>query len=129
MNEERMRILKMIQEGTLSAEEGARLLDALDSPEEQTFRPGEEGETRGKGRFLRIRVSDAVTGREKVNLAVPIGLAKMLSSLVPESQRERIETYGIRFEDLIKNVESGKVGKVVDIDNHDQDEKIEISIE
>lgn len=129
MNEERMRILKMIQEGTLSAEEGARLLDALESPEEQTFRPGEEGQTRGKGRFLRIRVSDSVTGGEKVNLAVPIGLAKMLSSLVPESQRQRIETYGIRFEDLIKNVESGKVGKVVDIDSHDQDEKIEISIE
>ncbi|MCA0984642.1 DUF4097 family beta strand repeat-containing protein [Halobacillus yeomjeoni] len=30
MNEERMRVLKMIEEGTISAEEGSRLLDSLD---------------------------------------------------------------------------------------------------
>ncbi len=129
MSEERMRILKMIQEGTLSAEEGARLLDALESGTEESFRPSGEGETRGKGRFLKIRVYDAVTGREKLNLNVPIGLAKMLSSLVPESQREQLESHGIRFDDLLRTVESGKVGKVVDINNHDQDERVEISIE
>lgn len=129
MNEERMRILKMIQEGTLSAEEGARLLDALGNPEGEQGRPASEGEPRGKGRFLRIRVYDSVTGREKVNLTVPIGLAKMLSSLVPESQRQQLESHGVRFDDVLKSVESGRTGKIVDISNNDQDENVEISIE
>ncbi|MFG6114648.1 DUF4097 domain-containing protein [Halobacillus sp. MO56] len=36
MEEERLRILKMIEEGTVSAEEGAKLLDALTTSEEQS---------------------------------------------------------------------------------------------
>lgn len=128
MSEERLRILKMIQEGTISAEEGARLLDALEPPSDEGVRTG-GGEPRGKGRFLHIRVFDSVTGREKVNMNIPIGLAKMVSSLVPDSQRQQLESHGVRLDDLMRAVETGRVGKVADIDNKDQDEKVEISIE
>lgn len=127
MSEERLRILKMIQEGTISAEEGARLLDALESPGEETTRTS--GDSRGRGRFLHVRVYDSVTGREKVNMNIPIGLAKMVGSLVPESQRTQLESHGIRVDDLLRAVESGRVGKVADISNNDQDEKVEVSIE
>jgi len=129
MSEERLRVLKMIQEGTISAEEGARLLDALESPSEGSARPESSGEPRGKGRFLHVRVYDSVTGREKVNMNIPIGLAKMVSSLVPESQRQQLESRGIRLDDLLRAVESGRIGKVADINDNDQDEKVEISIQ
>lgn len=132
MNEERMRILKMIEAGQISAEEGAKLLEALEPSGvsgTETVR-SQAGEEAGEGgRAVRIRVFDAVTGREKINLAVPIGFAKMLSSLLPEAQRRQIEEHGFRLEDVIRSIESGKVGKIVDIDNKDQDEKIEITIE
>ncbi|MGI8315532.1 DUF4097 family beta strand repeat-containing protein [Halobacillus mangrovi] len=39
MNEERMRILKMIEEGTVTAEEGAKLLDAVDDTEKNESDP------------------------------------------------------------------------------------------
>lgn len=128
MNEERIRILKMIENGQISAEEGARLIEALESPEDA------EGSTRVQtsetgAESVRVRVFDGVTGREKVNVAIPLRFARMMSSLIPEAQRSQLEEHGIRLEDIMNAIESGKVGKVVDIENKELDEKIELSIE
>ncbi|HUX22058.1 MAG TPA: hypothetical protein VMW69_12525, partial [Spirochaetia bacterium] len=87
MNEERMRILKMIQEGQISAEEGARLIEALEGERIEEVRHTSNWGQSSAGRSLKIRVIDTVTGREKINLNVPIGLAKMLSSFIPDTQR------------------------------------------
>ena len=129
MNEERMRILRMIEAGQLSAEEGARLIDALESagPEAQGQTKVEEP-VEGR-RVLRVRVYDSITGHEKVNFSVPIGLAKMLGSFLPEAQRRQLEEHGIRIADVMRLIESGKVGKVVDIESTERDEKVEITIE
>ena len=129
MNEERMRILKMIQEGQLSAEEGARLLEALERPTTERTRPTSEWELPGGAKSIRIRVFDQSTGQEKVNFGVPIVLAKMFGSFIPESQRDHLESHGIRIDDLLRAVETGKVGSVVDINNTERNERIEISIE
>lgn len=129
MDEERKRILRMIEEGRLSAEEGASLLDALDSGGEKTARGPAADSTAGTGKTLHIRVLDGMSGREKVNLNVPIGLAKMVSAFIPESQRASIEQHGIHIEELLRAVEKGEIGKVVEIKNNDTGEEIEISIE
>jgi len=130
MNEERMRILKMIQDGQISAEEGARLLEALGGGTKAKIRPTAEWEPGSVGgRTLRIKVFDSVTKREKVNLTVPLALARMVSSFIPESQRDQLESHGIHLDDVLRAVESGKVGKVVDLTDNDRDEQVEISVE
>lgn len=130
MNEERMRILKMIQDGQISAEEGARLLEALGGETNTKVRPTAEWESGSVGgKTLRIKVFDSVTQREKVNLTVPLALARMVSSFIPESQRDQLESHGIHLEDVLRAVESGKVGKVVDLTDNDRDEHVEISVE
>jgi len=77
--EERMRVLKMIEEGKISAKEGARLLGALGRSDEQARRQRGTAEAGGEGggRWLRLRVSDTRSGKTRVNLTIPIGLVNM----------------------------------------------------
>ena len=61
--EERMKILKMISEKQITADEGARLLETLREPQGRA--------DTAKARWLRIRVTDRATGRAKVNVSIP----------------------------------------------------------
>ena len=51
-HEERLQILKMVQEGKVTAEEGARLLEAVEAPDTGVETSGQPA------RWLRIRVTD-----------------------------------------------------------------------
>ena len=74
--EERLQILKMIEEGKISAAEGAELLRALETK-------GERGPTlepmkgTSNPRWFRVRVTDVQTGRNKVNVNIPMGLVNV----------------------------------------------------
>ncbi|MDX1689200.1 MAG: hypothetical protein R3248_14550, partial [Candidatus Promineifilaceae bacterium] len=74
--EERMQILRMIEEGKISAGEGAELLRALE--EKKDGGPAAEP-LRGasKPRWFRVRVTDVETGRSKVNVNIPMGLVNV----------------------------------------------------
>ncbi len=71
-SEERMRILKMIQEGKITAEEGAKLLAALRESRKEP-RTMVSASRSGKG-MLRVRVTDMSTGKAKVSVNLPLGL-------------------------------------------------------
>ena len=63
--EERMRILQMIDDGKITAEEGARLLAALsEAPKVKPRRSLRDAA--GGARWLRIRVQDTTNDRRKV---------------------------------------------------------------
>ena len=113
MNEERLRILEMIKEGTISPQEGLELLEALDStakalpagqPGPKAFDPGfeccEETETEDSGggkrksRWLFIRVDDQESGK-KVNIRVPISLAKFAGKFIPKEAKDEMKEQGI----------------------------------
>ena len=69
--EERMKILKMIEEGKLSAEEGTKLLAALS---ERRGPPARMPGMPGPARWLRIRVTDTRSGRSKASVQIPLAL-------------------------------------------------------
>ena len=71
--EERMKILKMIEEGKVSAEEGAKLLAALASAN----RPS-GGLSASGAKWLRVRVTEVNTGRSKATVQIPISLMEAL---------------------------------------------------
>ena len=77
--EEKMKILNMIQEGKITAEQGAKLLEALEEsePEEKT----DSHSTTGTAKFVKIIVTDIDTGKIKVNLSIPMGIAYIIKSL------------------------------------------------
>ena len=122
--EERMKILKMIQEGKITAEEGAKLLAALRESRGKSARPGGP-RMEGKG-WLRVRVTDMATGRTKVNVNLPLGLMdaglRIGAQYAPELQ-------GLDLNQLISEVRSGASGKIIDVIDEEDGEHVEIFIE
>jgi hypothetical protein len=122
--EERMRILKMIQEGKITAEEGARLISALQDSRKGSARSS--GATERSQSWLRVRVTDVLTGRAKVNVNLPLGLIdaglKIGAQYAPQLE-------GFDVENLISQVKSGTSGKIIDVIDEEDGEHVEIFIE
>jgi hypothetical protein len=61
--EERLKILKMIEEGKISADDGSKLLAALSAVPRPTGAAPAAAPPGGGARFLRVRVTDSATGK------------------------------------------------------------------
>ena len=123
--EERLQILKMIEEGKISAAEGAELLRALDTKSEK-FPTPEPMKGASAPRWFRVRVTDTNTGRNKVNINIPMGLVnvgiKMGARFAPQIEGKELNT-------IMDAVRSGQLGKIVDIVDTDDGERVEIFVE
>jgi hypothetical protein len=128
--EERMKILKMIQEGKITAQEGAELLEALDV---QAVRPGSPAPggpavpiSLREQRWFRVVVTDTTTGKTRVNIRLPVSLVnaglKMGAKFSPQVD-------GLDAEKLMTFLRTGETGKVIDVQNDDNSEHVEVYIE
>ena len=122
-SDERLRILKMISQKQITAEQGAGLLAALRGAP-ATKAPG--GNEPGKPRWLRVRVTDRLSGRTKVNVNLPIGLVdvglKMSSRFAPEM-------VGMDISAIQVALKNGVQGRIVAMDDEQDDERVEIFVE
>lgn len=120
--EERMKILKMIEEGKLSPEEGSQLLSAL-SRKSTSGIPnlGSSG-----AKWLRVRVTDLSTGRSKATVQIPLTLLdagmKIGAHFAPEID-------GVNMDQLMDALRSGMTGKIIDAMDDDDGEHVEIFVE
>lgn len=123
--EERMQILKMIEQGTISAKEGAELLRALDKGKSSSYTT-EPLKGSSNPRWFRVRVTDLANGRNKVNVNIPIGLVnvglKMGARFAPEVE-------GVDFEQIMEAIRSGQQGKIMDVTDDEGGERVEIFVE
>jgi hypothetical protein len=119
--EERLKILKMIDEGKISAEEGARLLAALS----QGQRPERKVAARGAAgaRWLRVRVTDVITGKPKATVNLPMGLVDAGLNIAAQYAP------GIAFDELLQAINAGAEGKIIDVVDEEDGEHVEIFIE
>jgi hypothetical protein len=127
--EERMRILMMIQEGKISASEGARLIEALDelkAPSAPTT-PSTGGVSTGKKpHYLRVLVTDSDSGKTRVNVRLPVSL---INSGLRMGARFAPEIEGLDMEDLNAWLNSGEIGQIVDIFDEEDGEHVEVFLE
>ncbi len=123
--EERMKILKMIEEGKISPEEGAKLLAALSEGRRGPGLPNAQ-RPMGAGRTLRIRVTDVVTGRSKASVQIPRGLIdagmKIGAHFAPEVD-------GVDMTNLMEAIRTGMTGKIIDVVDDEDGEHVEIYVE
>ena len=123
-SEERMKILKMIEEGKLSVEEGTKLLSALS--ERRVPTPPRPLGVPGGPRWLRIRVTDVRTGRSKASVQIPLALVdagmKIGAHFAPEVE-------GVDMSNVIEAVRSGVTGKIIDVTDEEDGEHVEIFVE
>jgi hypothetical protein len=128
LKEERMQILKMIEAGTITADEGARLLAALEEGAGKGERPApwRDGAPGGKASWMRIRVTDLKTGRAKVNVNLPMGLVnvglKMGARFAPEMEN-------VDLDEIMEAIKEGAQGKIVEVEDEEDGERVEIYVE
>ncbi len=133
--QERMKILEMIAEGRISAEEASRLLDAASTPgaepasqgavtPEKVAAPEWSKTPSGTPRRLRVKVMEDNGTRVNVNLPLSlmeVGL-KIGGRFVPELRGMDSE-----MQMLMDAIQNDVVGKIVEVD--DEDSHVEIYIE
>lgn len=125
-SEERMRILKMIQDGVISAEDGIRLLDSIEQSvkREKDAQPVEESGRVAK--FFRVRVTDTNTGKARVNVRLPVSV---LSAGMKMGARFSTEIQGLDPSDLMQFIREGTIGKIVDVFDEKDGEHVEVFLE
>ena len=122
---ERLKILKMLEEGKIKADEAARLLEAVGES-------GAEAEAAAtpKGRSkktLHVRVFRGESERPNVNVNIPLSLAKWALKFAPEHAKARMGDKEIDLDELGTLLDEG-VGEIITVHDEDKDERVEISI-
>ncbi|MEZ4516342.1 MAG: hypothetical protein R3C44_05710 [Chloroflexota bacterium] len=101
------------------------MLRALDKKDEQSqqLEPLKGAST---PRWLRVRVTDIKTGRNKVNVNIPMGPVnvgmKMGARFAPEIE-------GAQLESVMEAIRGGQQGKVIDVYDEEDGEHVEIFVE
>lgn len=120
---ERLKVLKMLEEGKIKADEAARLLEAVgESGAEAEAAPG-----KGRGKTLHIRVFRGDSERPNVNVNIPLSLAKWALKFVPSDAKARMGDKDIDVDD-IGSLLDGSAGEVITVHDEDKNERVEIYI-
>jgi hypothetical protein len=130
--EEGKQVLKLLAEGKIDSEQAYRLLRALGDiddgakatpPTPPPPRPGQHPGARG--RILRIRVTEG--GEQKVNVAIPLAIARIGKMKLGSSGlvRGHLSKFGIDLDELLRSIDFP--GRVVDI--ADDEDRVEIFVE
>ena len=115
------RVLRLVSEGKLTAEEAGPILDELDAARSTSSRRTAgtpAGGDDSPGRALRVEITER--GRAVVNLRVPISLGRAAISQVPGISE-------ITSERIREAIAAGIKGPILDVD--DDGDGVRISIE
>jgi hypothetical protein len=134
LSEERLEILRLVENQTVTAEEAGRLLEALDRTDRANRAsqatapympspPLPPEAPRASGGSVRIRITDVASGKAKINLVLPHRLVdsgvKLAKRLAPEHMLDGRE--------IRRSIEEGYWGPLLDIT--DDEKRVEIIVE
>lgn len=121
MTDERLQILRMVEQGKVSAEEAVKLLEALG--DDSSAQPAR---ARRSNRMIRVRVIEGE--RTKINVNLPLELARVALGFVPkDALRVSVGGEHLDVDAIMRMLEEGLEGKVVDVE--DEDTKVEVIVE
>ena len=108
-SEERKKILQMIQDGKITADDGAKLLTALSRGSQRRANTSSRA---ADSRYMRVRVTDTFSGKTKVSVNLPLGLVDAGLNIAANFMPDLGENTATDIGDAIRN---GLTGKVVDV--------------
>lgn len=128
MSEEKIKILKMIEDGKITAKEGMDLLNAVedkkDKPAELEILNNDSKETK----WLRVRVIEP-NDNTKVKINIPISLVDVALKVGSGFSTELNENLkGVDVNEIVKAIKEGAEGKIVDVED-DNGTKVEVTVE
>lgn len=119
-------ILDQLSSGQISAEEAAVLLRGGQPSAASDAAPRAQATTNFGNRRMRIRVSNLDTGRDRVNVNVPLTLIEAGLKL---GARYEPQIAGIDIAEVLGQIEAGTQGKLMEVENWEGGERVEIFIE
>jgi hypothetical protein len=120
---ERIQILRMVEARQITVEEGARLLAAL---ERSADKAKADPAAPSAARWFRVRVTDLGSGKERVNVNIPVGLVSVGMRL---GARFAPGLGGAEAERIVEAIKSGTQGKIMDMEDARSGERVEIYVE
>jgi len=79
---------------------------------------------------LKIRVFEGRATEAKTTVTIPVGVLKVASRLIPRRAAEELQQEGIDIEEIIRASEEPDAhGTLVEVEQHEKDERIVISVE
>jgi hypothetical protein len=130
MDNNRSEILPQLASGQISADQAAEQLRGPAAPPPQPPPPAPpltpEQTAALANRWLRIRVSDIESGRQRVAVNVPLSWVSIGLRL---GARFSPEVAGLDANELLAMLQSGANGQVVDVEDLDDGERVQIFIE
>ncbi len=130
MTDDKLRILQMLENGTINASEAADLLNTLDTvAEDNSTTPTEKQNDRAK--WMKIEITDTNTGKKKVNLRVPLAILKIAgkSGGIFTKYLDK-DTQTLLDQDAISDfINEGQKGVIVDVIDEEDGEKVLITLE
>ena len=137
MNEDRRRILQLVAEGKISVEDAAELLDVLNQEtrrDPQAFaspeaplppQPAFPGSNANRARSLIIQVMEG--SNSKVNLRIPLGLARAAGKFVPHRAQQHLAEFGIDLEGILSDLRGSEQGTILQVE--DDNNRVLIAVE
>lgn len=112
-SEEKLQILKMLEDKKISVEQAEKLLKAVDTADSKSDvkRPAQEtvaavknevaGKLKGKFKVV-VESSDG----DNVAITLPLMLAKLAVNMMPKNKMAEIKSEGIDLEQIVANIDS-----------------------
>ncbi|MFW6298901.1 MAG: SHOCT-like domain-containing protein [Bacillota bacterium] len=127
MNEEKLRILEMVENKQITPQEGAELLKALGSGDKKEDRPPK------KKAFRMFKIRILSSDGDKVNVQIPLEFAKMVLKSpgkkgIPKLDKLKEIDPDMEYDRIVDMIDAGMSGKIVDIQSENGD-IVEIVIE
>lgn len=117
MSEEKKKILEMLKNGEISVDEADKLLESLGTDTQSTDLARKKDNL--ASRFIRIQVNSQSGDNVRVN--IPLSLAKVGMSFIPQEAKAEMESHGVNLESIIEAIEQGADGELVNIEDNSGD--------
>ncbi len=124
MSTTRNEILNLLATGQITADEASRLLRG-EAPPADHGAPG-ASEVVASNRWIHIRVSDLTTGRQRVNVNLPLTWMEIGMKI---GARYSEDVPNIDWNDLAQQIQAGANGKLIEVEDVDDNERVEIYVD
>ena len=118
MSDEKLQVLKMIEEGKITAEEGVKLLSAVESDNKV--------EVNKNVKYLIVKVEDLNTGRKKANVKIPFFLVNFGLKFIPSEAKGITQQ---EIDHILHMAKTGNTGEVLEVIDEDDNIRVKIWLE
>jgi hypothetical protein len=123
VSDEKMQILKMVEESKINAQEAMELMNALEGNQDNIT-------PKNNGKWLKVRVK-TMDDKDKVNVNIPISLVdvglRLATAYAPDLKKSDFDQ--IDVESIIEAVQNGAEGKIVDVEDEENQTKVKVYVE